>query len=410
MEDLPEPEMDNADQRALYDIIERMMAKSPEDRYQTAEDLVAKLEGGGPVFTRASEATFSDIPTTVLPQAVESPDTGSPVVSPSTPTTPMPRTSPSADVTPKKGRKAVLIGVLVFLVLGSGGAGGYWYYFLDAEWPLPFFAQSPGTDPVQPMSDLPPDSALLAGADSILLGIADPTDSLVPADSGATTDSAGFPDTSTAVIEDPPVVLSNQGTLVVRTPQGGRLLIDGEAVTGDSLELDAGSYKVEIERDGYEKFEQTVQVARGQTTITPVTMVRIEQPTPPRREPTGPTRPVEPPPSRTPAVDCQTDNPDLEYFRSDQCYDSAPSPTRAARPYAPAGYDGALSPVSLTVKVGVDGRAVTTVRQRRQDAAPRLIIAATRFVQDSLRYSPALKDGRPVEAWLRVTVRFRTRQ
>jgi hypothetical protein len=408
MEDLTEPEMDTAEQCALYDIVERMMAKSPEDRYQTAEELVEKLESGGPVLTRASEATFSDIPTTVIPRAVEASATEPHQVSPTTPTTPMPRTSPSAEITPKK-KKAVLIGVLLFLVLGGGGAGGYWYYFLDAAWPLPFLSQTPSAEPtsLQEGLELPPDSALLAGADSVLLVDAGASDSV---DTGPTADSSGTQETAAPTEEGPPVVVSNQGTLVVRTPAGGRLLINGEAVSGDSLELDAGSYKIEIERTGYEKFEQTVQVARGQTTITPVTMVQAEQPTPTQREPTGPTRPVTPPQTVLAAVDCATDNPGAQYFRSDRCYDSAPSPTRAARPYAPLGYTGELSPVRLTVKVGVDGRAVTTLRQRRQNAAPRLIIAATRFVQDSLQYSPALKDGRPVEAWLRVTVQFRPRQ
>ncbi len=408
MEDLPEPEMDTAEQRSLYDTIERMMAKSPEDRYQTAEELVAKLERGGPVLTHATEATFSDIPTTVLPQAVEAPEPEPRAATPSTPTTPMPRTSPSAEVAPKKKTKAVLIGVLLFLVVGGGGAGGYWYYFLDAQWPLPFLTQTQAVEPATPRSDLPSDSALLAGADSVLLATADPNDSLAQTDSAGIA-SSEFPDTATATAEDRPVVVTNQGTLVVRTPEGGRLLIDGEAVSGDSMELDAGSYKIEIEREGYEKFEQTVQVARGQTTITPVTMARVEQPA--QREPTGPTTPVAPPPrQRPPAVDCNTDSPGLEYFRSDLCYDSPPSPTTVARPYAPAGYNGELQPVSVTVRVGTDGRGLSVMRQRRQTAAVQLVAAAMRYVRDSLQYTPALKDGRPVEAWLRVNVRFRPRQ
>jgi hypothetical protein len=152
-------------------------------------------------------------------------------------------------------------------------------------------------------------------------------------------------------------------------------------------------------------------VARGQTTITPVTMVRVQRPTQQQAEPTGPTRPVTPPqPTRPPPVDCGTDNPGAEYWGSDQCYDSAPSPTRTARPLAPPGFDGELLPVTLTVRVGTQGHAVRTMRQRRQSAAPTLVIAATRFVQDSLQYTPAYKDGQPVEAWLRVTVRFRPRR
>jgi hypothetical protein len=408
MEDLPEPEMNTPEQRALYDIIERMMAKSPEDRYQTAEALVETLERGGPVLTRASETTLSDAPTTVMPPAVGVSDTEPRKTSASTPTTPMPRTSPSAEVEPKRKKGSlVLVGVLIFLVLGGGGAGGYWYYFMGAEWPLPFLAQAPTVEPITPAaeSEFPPDSALLAGAGSVLLG-----DSLAPSDTGGTTDSAATPEAATTVGEVPPVVVSNQGTLVVRTPPDGRLTIDGEPASSDSLRIDAGSHKIEIARAGYEKFEQTVPVGRGQTIVVPVDMVRIPQPVQPRPEPTGPTRPVTPPPTRPAPVDCGTDDPGSEYFSSNACFDTPPSPTSVARPLAPQGYDGELTPVTLTVKVGVDGEAITTIRQRRQTAAARLIIAATRFVQDSLQYVPASKAGQPVEAWLRVTVRFRPRQ
>ena len=411
MEDLPEPEMHTAEERALYDIIERMMAKSPEDRYQAAEDLVATLERGGPALTRSTESTFSDAPTTVIPLATEAADTHIRSVAPSTPTTPMPRASQSKAAEPKKKKERkslVLVGVLMFLVLGGGGAGGYWYYFMDAEWPLPFFAHSPLLEPIttEPGSWLPPDSELLAGAASILLD-----DSLAPPALVATPESVGVSATGSIEAEDPAptALVSNQGTLVVRTPPNGRLMIDGELVSNDSLELDAGSYKIEVERTGYEKFERTVPVGRGQTIIVPVDMVPLPQPVQVRPQPTGPTRPVPPPETSTPRVDCATDDPAVDYFTSTECYDTAPSPTRAARPYAPLGYDGELSPVRLTVKVGVDGRALTVLRQRRQDAAPRLIIAASRYAQDSLQYTPALKDRQPVEAWLRLTVQFRPR-
>ena len=413
MEDITEPEMNTAEERALYEIIERMMAKSPEDRYQTAEDLVATLESGGPVVTRATATTLSDAPTTVIPQAVQVADTEPRPTSPSTPTTPMPRTSPSAEVEPRKKGSLVLVGVLIFLILGGGGAGGYWYYFMDAEWPLPFLAQAPTVEPITPPAEpgLPPDSELLAGAGSIILA-----DSLAPSDSIATPDTTGIPETVGAENLDsaPPVAVSNQGTLVVRTPPEGRLTIDGEPASGDSVEIDAGSHKIEIERAGYEKFEQTVPVGRGQTIVVPVDMIRIPQPAQqrpvqPRTEPTGPTRPVTPPPTRTAPVDCGTDNPGVQYFASNDCYDSAPSSTRAPVMDPPAGFDGELMPVQLAVKVGVDGRVITITRPGRQTADARLRLAAVRFAQDSLQYTPALKGRQPVEAWVRLTVRFRRR-
>ncbi len=85
MEELPTPPLETAEQRALFAIIQRMMAKKPEDRWQTAEELVAALEGAGGVAaalsldeaTRPTEAlrtgpgmaTLAAAATTPLPRA-----------------------------------------------------------------------------------------------------------------------------------------------------------------------------------------------------------------------------------------------------------------------------------------------------------------------------------------------------
>src|SRR5256714_11399988 len=47
MEELPVPRLDSAEKRELVEIVRRMMAKKPEDRFQSAEELVSVLEGSG---------------------------------------------------------------------------------------------------------------------------------------------------------------------------------------------------------------------------------------------------------------------------------------------------------------------------------------------------------------------------
>ena len=51
---IPRPRLASAEERALFAIIERMLAKRPDDRYQTAEELIGALESSG------SACTFTD--------------------------------------------------------------------------------------------------------------------------------------------------------------------------------------------------------------------------------------------------------------------------------------------------------------------------------------------------------------
>src|SRR3989475_230406 len=47
MEELPTPALETPDNRSLFEVTKRMMAKSPDDRFQTSDDLVQALEAGG---------------------------------------------------------------------------------------------------------------------------------------------------------------------------------------------------------------------------------------------------------------------------------------------------------------------------------------------------------------------------
>src|SRR5207247_2073938 len=49
MEEVPTPPLETYDQRTVFEIIRKMMAKSPDERFQSADDLVQALEAGGGV-------------------------------------------------------------------------------------------------------------------------------------------------------------------------------------------------------------------------------------------------------------------------------------------------------------------------------------------------------------------------
>src|SRR6478609_8911835 len=46
MEPIPEPELNSADERQLFEVIKRMIAKDPTERFQSSDELVGALEGG----------------------------------------------------------------------------------------------------------------------------------------------------------------------------------------------------------------------------------------------------------------------------------------------------------------------------------------------------------------------------
>ena len=139
MEELPTPPLETAEQRDLFAIIQKMMAKKVEDRFQTAEELVGALEGTGGI----ASAMMSDVatrPTTAIGGAKDKM-----AALAAQATTPLPRASGSMAPPPgvkaaaaaappkqalkprpvpkRKSRAPLVIGIV--LVLAGAGLGGY---------------------------------------------------------------------------------------------------------------------------------------------------------------------------------------------------------------------------------------------------------------------------------------------
>ncbi len=388
MDPLPLPPLRSEEERALFGIIERMLAKAPEDRFQSADEVSAALTGRPVVVAGEPQsgvrshdrASIADAPTAVITSSGAARDTVSSTRRPAvrkmatTPTTPIPTPQPRWRRHPRRKRSSgALVGVFLLLFAGAGGAGGYWYFALGAPWPLPFMERlglahaSPTPVPDSAEAD---SLALAAAADSV------GADSTVQADSAASDPVAGPP-------------LPPTGTLVVTgIPPQAELFVNEIARTDTTFEVAPGTYRIRVRRPGYQDYETSVPVGRGEAVQPRIPeMVRIAA--------------VEPPKPAPPPVDyCGT--PDATYNRDRSCYDTAPMPSTRQPVIRLPGIEHALRAV-LWVRVEEDG-STSDLRIGQLSRFGPFDRAAVQYARDSLTYRPALKNGRAVAAWLRLPI------
>src|SRR5436305_1658478 len=121
MEEVPLPPLETYDQRTLFEVIRKMMAKGPDDRFQSADDLVNALEAGGGF----AAVGLSTAPTRAMPSLAGARLAGAP-------TTPIPRTPTgarlAAAVEPHHRSVGAGIALWVLVVVVAVGAPGLYAY------------------------------------------------------------------------------------------------------------------------------------------------------------------------------------------------------------------------------------------------------------------------------------------
>ncbi|HYK11152.1 MAG TPA: protein kinase [Gemmatimonadales bacterium] len=112
MEALPTPDLKTDEHRHIFEIVKKMMAKVPEERFQTAEQMVEAVDAGGYVATGISTAATRAMPSIASPR-VTAGLTGR-----------EPASTPAESEKPKSTVGGLAIFVTVLLVLG----GAVWYF------------------------------------------------------------------------------------------------------------------------------------------------------------------------------------------------------------------------------------------------------------------------------------------
>ncbi len=344
MEEIPTPPLETPEKRQLFEIIRKMMAKTPAQRFQNADELIGVLEGGRSV-------TFTTDATQALP-SMSGARLGS------APTTPLPRatgTRPPVDgavaapLLGERPRRSVLSGLLLWLVIVGAvfGGGGFYAYKQGLIFAKP---------PARPTDSTP-------GRDTTRLAAADST--------------KAQEDTSHAAAPQPPPPPpeGTPGRLVLQNlPKGARITIDGQQVRGNQVDLPPGVRHVMVRATGYQTYDRQVIITAGETYNVRVDMQTSD-------DDSGP---------------CDKFGP--AYNQDNLCFDRRPGPLSAT--LIPVQADATIfpRPVILLVHVSRDGEtlearvyAPSNVETFNNDALE---------MAKRLRWNPAQKNGEPTDAWV----------
>ncbi|MEP7324653.1 MAG: protein kinase [Gemmatimonadota bacterium] len=397
MEPLPEPQLDTPDERRLFEVIKKMLAKDPAERFQTCDELVAGLEGqaiapGGTV--RGSGVSNH------VGASLSAPDAGASLRAPGmvTPVAPAPRISSST--IPMRGSVAggrrpiarrsetesnsAKMGMLALLLLVAAGGGAWWFFGSrnDNKSPTAVTGTADSASSITDSSQVALNSAdttmPAAGTDSTPVVV---TDS--PAVHTATLDSsqvtAGAPSTDSGEIR------------LTGLPRGTRVMIDGNPVISSPIRVPPGRHILAISAPRYQFFQDTLDLQPGAS----LEMAPSLAPLGAAATPTVPLRVQQRRTQRAATPGC--DEPVVGYNADRICYDQRPRPVIAPFVALTPEVEGTPRPSVLLVKVSTEGKTLE-VRQFNpsNDAAFEKL---ARAYATAMSWLPAIKGGTAVVGW-----------
>jgi len=413
MEELPVPPLENADQREFFTVVQKMMAKKAEDRFQTAEDVVHALESLGGPSARVSMTDMATMPT----RAIEPMKAPPPAISFAA-TTPLPRASASmgipADVAaaaaakaaapappaappkakpaprpaPKPKSKAPFVALAAIAVVALA-LGGYMLFGRGT----PQVAVQPPADTTPP-APATPDTAK-ARADSI---------------AAAQTAAAPTPSRTTPTRTAPPRATPPARPVTAAAPSGpnGTLSVSGNIPRGATITVDGrrgseheklppGRHTLRVAASGFQNYEAQVDIASGRVTSHAVTMIAAS---------TAPAAPVAATPQAAagaPAPECA--NPTFGVLNTrNACYTVRPTSRTPPLAVAPSSCTGTVTPATVLLKVSPTGDVALASASAPASNCSAFNAAALAVARD-LSFTPATKGGQPVEAWIKLSIR-----
>ena len=400
MEPIPVPLFDTSEERRLFEIVKRLIMKDPFDRFQTADDLLKALEAQpgavAPPSRRPSTAQVmpAEQSNTPLPAAVAPPfgkanaspppavaSTSGPVPSVDTPRRPAIRRSTVAQPQPQTGGWVPwAFAGLVILGLALAASSLYRKGMLGGK----------TTDTLPPVGD----TAAAAQVDS---QVNYDSTALTPSFSGL--DSLPIDTTAphrTVTPTAPAPVVETLGAdsgylRLLNLPRGSQVLIDSRQATqpGVQIQLRAGWHELAVTASGYEFFTDSVKIEPGRTLVYTPDLAATGAPAPAPGSQADMRRRI------LARLDCEVPSAANKFGRA--CYDTPPRPVGSTRVPLPAGSAAAPTNVVLVVRVSRQGRttAVRTLTRSNDDG----FTSAVETYAQSLQWTPAIREGRPVDGW-----------
>jgi serine/threonine protein kinase len=384
MDPIPTPTLATAEERRLYEIIRRMLAKDPKDRFQNADELIYALEGQGlspgTAPSRASSSirpNLTNAPTTPIPKLPTSAGVGA---SEGLDSARRPATSGRRAVAqPKESSRLWLWGLL--LLAGAGGVGGYYKFLRHSG---------------NQIAVAPADSGRSISADSV------PSRAPLPVDTVRVVDTVRLPPSKESRKDSipvaaphrdsaaPPARVDSGSMRVVGLPRNSSVMVDQKPVVEALIRLPTGPHELAIIAPGHQFYVDTVTIQVGQVLeftpelvplggVAPLNRRRMEQ---------------------AGALSCDIPNEANRFGRS--CYDQPPEPLGSIRAPVTPEVSASASPAVFLVLVSLQGQT-TRVVPRGHSSDPAFQRIAEQFAL-RLQWRPASKAGTPLAGWTQIVI------